>query len=877
MWLETIRTWRFGNLGDLHRNFREGLNIVFGPNESGKSTLHHAILIALGTTPSQAKKHERWRAWGSDSWYKIQLDFRDEESARWRITKDFESAVCELSPPDPEAKVFTDRHLIETHLERLLGTSSHVVMKSTLCVSEDALKDITDETTDSSRKQISESLEAVVTGSDDNLNTEKALSKLGKTIAEMSKGLNRHAKYPGEIARLRKQLSEFDEKIRELESRVTESGQWQRKLEQVNTRLDELEKKLPPLETTIRNYDRHTQLVTDLERAEKEERDLEMRIERVNNAQQNIAELEQKLKQLGPVSDLNDDGRIEIDGTAKQLDILLRGKEIYDNEIAEYDEALTAFQLKKAEYDKEFEAYRKAKLLFDAEWQKYEKDAQNYDETIRRHKREQDEYDRLMNPYREKLRLREMAQEQWAAEHEEYIVRQQKYDAQKTEHEKRVVKYIEESRLKSQQSQQARSRLQVYMWLGLIVFTSGLLTLLVADQLLVGLVLMVAGGAWGLRSYQHHNRITAQDSIAHTQKPEFQLEPPELPNRPDILSAEITRPDVEEPAAVQLERPMQPSTKQPEPPEKLGPPPTKPEFDEVRLQNVRDKFAVLLAEVECSSIEELNRDFDAARELRLEKQKHETAIIRALGDDSVEELKERRQNASRERRDFTEILSEPEMKAVSEMSPVDRTEIDSKRGGYVTEQKDLLRNKTLLEIKIEDSADLRDELYVLQEQEHNTRMQLKRAEERLAVYELTLSCLEEARDITLENVQKRLNPSTSKYMSAFTLGRYDNIKVNTDLSIEVQDPTDPENVVDPGLLSRGTRDQLYMSARLALVDMLFPKTMPPILLDDPFVHFDPDRLSAAIEMLQTIAEERQVILFTCSDRYQNVGHHVRLG
>ncbi|MBU1157286.1 MAG: hypothetical protein KJ921_15645, partial [Proteobacteria bacterium] len=65
-------------------------------------------------------------------------------------------------------------------------------------------------------------------------------------------------------------------------------------------------------------------------------------------------------------------------------------------------------------------------------------------------------------------------------------------------------------------------------------------------------------------------------------------------------------------------------------------------------------------------------------------------------------------------------------------------------------------------------------------------------------------------------------------------------------------------------LSRGTRDQLYLCLRLALAQEITAQGEPlPLILDDPLVNFDAQRLAAALAMLCRVAEERQVILLTC--------------
>ena len=64
--------------------------------------------------------------------------------------------------------------------------------------------------------------------------------------------------------------------------------------------------------------------------------------------------------------------------------------------------------------------------------------------------------------------------------------------------------------------------------------------------------------------------------------------------------------------------------------------------------------------------------------------------------------------------------------------------------------------------------------------------------------------------------------------------------------------------------SRGTRDLFNLAARLAIVDSLYEKEYPFILLDDPFTSFDDKKTAAAIRLLHEIGKEKQIIYFTCS-------------
>jgi uncharacterized protein YhaN len=74
-------------------------------------------------------------------------------------------------------------------------------------------------------------------------------------------------------------------------------------------------------------------------------------------------------------------------------------------------------------------------------------------------------------------------------------------------------------------------------------------------------------------------------------------------------------------------------------------------------------------------------------------------------------------------------------------------------------------------------------------------------------------------------------------------------------------PSDDE--VPVGGMSDGTRDQLYLSLRLASIERYVASNEPvPFIVDDIFVHFDDRRSSAALEVLADLSRQVQVIVFT---------------
>lgn len=68
------------------------------------------------------------------------------------------------------------------------------------------------------------------------------------------------------------------------------------------------------------------------------------------------------------------------------------------------------------------------------------------------------------------------------------------------------------------------------------------------------------------------------------------------------------------------------------------------------------------------------------------------------------------------------------------------------------------------------------------------------------------------------------------------------------------------------VLSRGERDLVAFSARLALLESIFKKEAPVLLLDDPFINLDDGNFEKATDLLASLAERFQIIYTVCSTK-----------
>lgn len=112
----------------------------------------------------------------------------------------------------------------------------------------------------------------------------------------------------------------------------------------------------------------------------------------------------------------------------------------------------------------------------------------------------------------------------------------------------------------------------------------------------------------------------------------------------------------------------------------------------------------------------------------------------------------------------------------------------------------------------------------------------------------------------------RLNQVASAAIGSITGGRYSEVRADSRLGLRVVVPETGElRSVDD--LSGGTLDQFYLALRTGMAGLLTAggETVP-FLLDDTFVQFDDQRLTRAVGYLLEVTKTSQVLLFTCHQR-----------
>lgn len=150
----------------------------------------------------------------------------------------------------------------------------------------------------------------------------------------------------------------------------------------------------------------------------------------------------------------------------------------------------------------------------------------------------------------------------------------------------------------------------------------------------------------------------------------------------------------------------------------------------------------------------------------------------------------------------------------------------------------------------------------LLQQREETLTELKKEGKKWGVYAICRQWLKEAREKYERERQPGVLREASHYFSKITEEKY--IRILAPLGSETLYVVNEKGEhIEPGFLSRGTREQLYLSMRFALAREFSRQVTLPLIMDDIFVNFDLDRLQKTVETLGEMAKHHQIFFFTC--------------
>ena len=168
-----------------------------------------------------------------------------------------------------------------------------------------------------------------------------------------------------------------------------------------------------------------------------------------------------------------------------------------------------------------------------------------------------------------------------------------------------------------------------------------------------------------------------------------------------------------------------------------------------------------------------------------------------------------------------------------------------------------------------------DEAALLQEQLASKRAELAAGVDRYVPLIFARTLLKRAIERFERESQPEMLRATSRIFETMTAGRYPGVERPDEDGGPLQVRRADGEILEPGELSTGTREQLYLAVRLAYVLHYCDENEPlPVVMDDVMANFDDDRARHTLRALGEVSKDVQVIMFTCHPHLIEIGREV---
>ena len=168
---------------------------------------------------------------------------------------------------------------------------------------------------------------------------------------------------------------------------------------------------------------------------------------------------------------------------------------------------------------------------------------------------------------------------------------------------------------------------------------------------------------------------------------------------------------------------------------------------------------------------------------------------------------------------------------------------------------------------LQEQLDLRDE----KEQELK-ELQLAQEKDihKYNLLKVTQSFLQQAKERFTARYMEPVSKGFGKYYGMLTGDNQENWMIDANINLKLREQGELRAT---HWLSAGYQDLIGVCMRLALIDAMYEDEKPFLILDDPFVNLDKEKVEAGNKLLKEVAEEYQVIYFTCHDSRNPIANH----
>lgn len=148
----------------------------------------------------------------------------------------------------------------------------------------------------------------------------------------------------------------------------------------------------------------------------------------------------------------------------------------------------------------------------------------------------------------------------------------------------------------------------------------------------------------------------------------------------------------------------------------------------------------------------------------------------------------------------------------------------------------------------------------LEIEKENREQKLKKLKTELMAVKNAKKYLEQANESLTSKFLQPMKSGLKKYLKLITGVEFENLHLDTDFNVSFDEYG---KIRELDFYSKGYKNIVDICLRLALIDALFDKQKPFVILDDPFINFDEKKVQNTKIFLNELAKEYQIIYFTC--------------
>jgi uncharacterized protein YhaN len=288
------------------------------------------------------------------------------------------------------------------------------------------------------------------------------------------------------------------------------------------------------------------------------------------------------------------------------------------------------------------------------------------------------------------------------------------------------------------------------------------------------------------------------------------------------------------------------------------------EEEKERVYKGTEAVQALLRRFDVRSVEEMGEKYeeyrDLDRDIKTLVARYETLLGNNNLKDMEVELEEMTARISCQQEIFNKYRSYATTSEKLEQLQRELAELDKRLRLLQDENVNLDNKLKFIEAGSDIMAPLQERI-----EEGDRQLRLLRAE--AETLSIVARYLEEARRRVLKSSIQILEDEASRILQRLTNNQWRRIRLHRH-SLAAEITADGDNWMKPtSSLSRGTVDALHLALRLALVRIISEETRPPIILDDPLLHFDRQRRDCAMSVLRQFGEDYQILFFSNDRQY----------